>query len=93
MFESALSLTRAVDEIVWAVNLTNDTLHRLFMFLAHDVEELARSGGLALTIRVDELGGSLAIDSAPGRGIRVAVQVPLAAAASGAALAAALDGG
>jgi signal transduction histidine kinase len=160
MFKSAQSLTRAVDEIVWAVNPTNDTLHRLFTFLAHDVEELARSGGLALTIRVDddgpdaalsstarhhlcmlvreavanvlkharattldvtlehqgdklgiviaddgvgfdtavpaaaghdglanmqarvdELGGSLAIDSAPGRGTRVAVQVPLAAAA------------
>jgi signal transduction histidine kinase/streptogramin lyase len=160
MFKSAQSLTRAVDEIVWAVNPTNDTLHRLFSFLAHDVEELARSGGLALTIRVDddgpdatlssttrhhlcmlvreavanvlkhaqataldvavehhaaavriviaddgvgfdpsrpaadghdglgnmrarldELGGSLTIDSAPGRGTRVAVQVPLAAAA------------
>jgi signal transduction histidine kinase len=160
IFRGAQSLTRAVDEIVWAVNPANDTLQRLFTFLAHDVEETARSGNLALTIRVDddgpdaalsstarhhlsmlvreaatnvlkharataldvalehhgdairiviaddgigfdtavpaadghdglanmrarvdELGGSLAIDSAPGRGTRVAVHVPLAAVA------------
>jgi signal transduction histidine kinase len=38
--------------------------------------------GLAnMQARAAELGGSLAIDSAPGRGTRVAVQVPLAAAA------------
>jgi signal transduction histidine kinase len=160
IFRGAQSLTRAVDEIVWAVNPANDTLQRLFTFLAHDVEETARSGNLALTIRVDddgpdaalsstarhhlsmlvreaatnvlkharatsldvalehqgdairiviaddgigfdtavpaadghdglanmrarvdELGGSLAIDSGPGRGTRVAVHVPLAAVA------------
>ncbi len=38
--------------------------------------------GLAnMQARVDELGGSLTIDSAPGRGTRVAVQLPLSAAA------------
>jgi signal transduction histidine kinase len=160
MFRSAQSLTRAVDEIVWAVNPANDTLRRLFTFLAHDVEELARSGDLELSIeveddapdvglpstvrhhlcmlvreavanvlkharattldvalqydggaieiaiaddgcgfspmtpapeghdglanmrtRVDELGGSLSIDSSPGSGTRVAIHVPLPARA------------
>jgi signal transduction histidine kinase len=160
MYRSAQSLTRAVDEIVWAVNPANDTLPRLFTFLAHDVEDMARGGGLGLSIhadddvpevvlpasarhhlcmlvreavanvlkhahaqvldvtlryrvgtveitiaddgvgfdlatrtvdghdglanmqaRVDELGGSLSIDSAPGRGTRVGVHVPLAAPA------------
>ena len=160
IFRGAQSLTRAVDEIVWAVNPANDTLQRLFTFLAHDVEEMARTGDLELRIRVDddgpdvvlpaparhhlcmlvreattnvlkhahattlgvslgyrdgmlaititddgvgftpsvpaadghdglanmrgrvaELGGSLTIDSAPGRGTRVAVTVPLAARA------------
>jgi signal transduction histidine kinase/streptogramin lyase len=160
MYRSAQSLTRAVDEIVWAVNPANDTLPRLFTFLAHDVEDMARGGGLELSIhadddvpevvlpasarhhlcmlvretvanvlkharaqvldvslryragtveitiaddgvgfdlarrevdghdglvnmqaRVDELGGSLAIDSMPGRGTRVAVHVPLNAPA------------
>ena len=54
MFRSAQSLTRAVDEIVWAVNPANDTLRRLFTFLAHDVEELARSGDLELSIEVED---------------------------------------
>jgi signal transduction histidine kinase/ligand-binding sensor domain-containing protein len=53
MFRSAQGLTRAVDEIVWAVNPANDTLQRLFTFLAHDVEELARTGDLELSIQVE----------------------------------------
>jgi signal transduction histidine kinase len=160
MFRSAQSLTRAVDEIVWAVNPANDTLQRLFTFLAHDIEDMARGGDLELRIhvddyapdiilpatarhhlcmivreavanvlkhahansldvslrcqtsaldititddgtgfaltapeadghdglanmqmRADELGGSLTIDSAPGKGTRVAMHVPLTAAA------------
>jgi signal transduction histidine kinase len=160
MYRSAQSLTRAVDEIVWAVNPANDTLPRLFTFLAHDAEDMARGGGLELQIhadddlpdimlpastrhhlcmlvreavanvlkharagvldvslryhagtvdvviaddgvgfdhampardghdglanmqaRMDELGGTLSIDSAPGRGTRVAVHVPLKAPA------------
>jgi len=54
MFRSAQSLTRAVDEIVWAVNPANDTLPRLFTFLAHDVEEMARGGNLELQIHADD---------------------------------------
>jgi signal transduction histidine kinase len=160
MFRSAQRLTRAVDEIVWAVDPANDTVPRLFTFLAHEVERLARSGGLELSIhvdddvpdvalpsmlqhhllmilreavanvfkharattldvslhyrpgaidvtiaddgvgftptaaappghrglanmraRVDELGGTLAIDSGPGRGTRIRVHVPLTAPA------------
>jgi len=54
MFRSAQSLTRAVDEIVWAVNPANDTLQRLFTFLAHDIEDMARGGDLELRIHVDD---------------------------------------
>jgi hypothetical protein len=54
MFRNAQRLTRAVDEIVWAVNPANDTVPRLFTFLAHEVERLARSGGLELLIHVDD---------------------------------------
>ena len=54
MFRNAQRLTRAVDEIVWAVNPANDTVPRLFTFLAHEVERLARSGGLEFLIHVDD---------------------------------------
>lgn len=54
MFRSAQSLTRAVDEIVWAVNPANDTLVRFCTFIAHDVEDMARSGDIDLQIDVDE---------------------------------------
>jgi signal transduction histidine kinase/streptogramin lyase len=54
MYRSAQSLTRAVDEIVWAVNPANDTLRRFCTFVAHDVEDMARSGGLDLQIDVDD---------------------------------------
>lgn len=54
MYRSAQSLTRAVDEIVWAVNPANDTLRRFCTFVAHDVEDMARSGGLDLRIDVDD---------------------------------------
>ncbi len=54
MFRSAQRLTRAVDEIVWAVDPANDTVARLFTFLAHEVERLTRSGGLELSIHVDD---------------------------------------
>lgn len=54
MYRSAQSLTRVVDEIVWAVNPANDTLRRFFTFVAHDVEDIARSGGLDLRIDVDD---------------------------------------
>ena len=54
MYRSAQNLTRAVDEIVWAVNPANDTLRRFCTFVAHDVEDMARSGGLDLRVDVDD---------------------------------------
>ena len=54
IYRTAQSLTRSVDEIVWAVNPANDTLRRFCTFVAHDVEEMARGGGLDLGIDVDD---------------------------------------
>lgn len=54
IYRTARSLTRSVDEIVWAVNPANDTLRRFCTFVAHDVEEMARGGGLDLRIDVDD---------------------------------------
>lgn len=52
LYDSARRLTRSVDEIVWAVNPANDSLERVVAFIAHDVESMARSGGLDLTVRI-----------------------------------------
>ena len=54
IYRTARSLTRSVDEIVWAVNPANDTIQRFCTFVAHDVEEMARGGGLDLRIDVDD---------------------------------------
>ena len=54
IYRTAQSLTRSVDEIVWAVNPANDTLRRFCTFVAHDVEAMARGGGLDLGIDVDD---------------------------------------
>lgn len=52
LYESARLLTRSVDEIVWAVNPANDSLDRFMTFVAHDVESMARSGGLELSVHI-----------------------------------------
>jgi signal transduction histidine kinase len=54
LYDSARRLTRSVDEIVWAVNPANDTLDRVIAFIAHDVESMARSGGLDLEVRIPD---------------------------------------
>jgi|GEM_PF-2995153 len=54
LYDSARRLTRSVDEIVWAVNPANDSLDRVVAFIAHDVESMARSGGLELEVRIPD---------------------------------------
>lgn len=48
----ARTLTRTVDEIVWAVNPLNDTLSEFATFMIQDVEDFAHAGGLFLTLDV-----------------------------------------
>jgi signal transduction histidine kinase len=52
IYTGARELTRSVDEIVWAVNPGNDTLAHLVNYIAHDVQDAARSAGLAVRVRV-----------------------------------------
>lgn len=52
IYRDARALTRAVDEIVWAVNPANDTLAEFVTFIMQDVEDFARAGGLRLRLDV-----------------------------------------
>lgn len=44
--QSAVELTRSVDEIVWAVNPANDTLERFANYLAQSTEQFLDAAGL-----------------------------------------------
>ena len=47
-----------------------------------DIEEANKSGGLGIKVireRVEMLGGYLDVDSAPGQGSRITIQVPVVA--------------
>ncbi|MFO8064134.1 MAG: sensor histidine kinase [Spirochaetota bacterium] len=48
-------------------------------FDAHDLDQFEGFGLFSLRERVEALGGTLGVDSAPGRGTRVVVRVPRAA--------------
>lgn len=52
IYRDAQALTRAVDEIVWAVNPANDTLAECVAFVMQDTEDFARAGGLRLRLDV-----------------------------------------
>jgi signal transduction histidine kinase/streptogramin lyase len=52
IYRDARALTRAVDEIVWAVNPANDTLAEFVTFIMQDTEDFARAGGLRLRLDV-----------------------------------------
>jgi signal transduction histidine kinase/ligand-binding sensor domain-containing protein len=56
VFQSARRMTRAIDEIVWAVNPKNDLLERSLDFVCKSAQDFLRSAGIALRIeRLDDL--------------------------------------
>ena len=56
IFTLARTLTRSVDEIVWAVNPANDTVEKFAAFVGQYVERFARTSGLACQLEIpDEL--------------------------------------
>ena len=56
IFTMARTLTRSVDEIVWAVNPANDTVEKFAAFIAQYVERFARTSGLSYQLEMpDEL--------------------------------------
>lgn len=46
IFKTASKMTRALDEIIWAVNPSHDTLENFILFLGSHVQEYAESSGL-----------------------------------------------
>jgi signal transduction histidine kinase len=46
VYESAVSLVRSVDEIVWAVNPANDTIERFVSYLSQSTEQFLEAAGL-----------------------------------------------
>lgn len=56
IFTLARTLTRSVDEIVWAVNPANDTVEKFAAFIGQYVERMARTSGLSCQLEMpDEL--------------------------------------
>jgi len=56
IFTMARTLTRSVDEIVWAVNPANDTVEKFAAFIGQYVERFARTSGLSCQLEIpDEL--------------------------------------
>jgi signal transduction histidine kinase/streptogramin lyase len=54
IYGRARSLTRSVDEIVWAVNPKNDTLGKFIAYIVNDIEDFTRAGDLTLRLRVPD---------------------------------------
>jgi signal transduction histidine kinase len=52
--QSAVSLVRNVDEIVWAVNPANDTLERFVNYLAQSSEQFLEAAGLRVRFDIPE---------------------------------------
>jgi signal transduction histidine kinase len=56
IFNMARTLTRSVDEIVWAVNPANDTVEKFAAFIGQYVERFTRTSGLSCQLELpDEL--------------------------------------
>jgi signal transduction histidine kinase len=52
--ESAVSLVRSVDEIVWAVNPANDTIERFVSYLSQSTEQFLEAAGLRVRFDIPE---------------------------------------
>jgi signal transduction histidine kinase len=54
IYRNARSLTRSVDEIVWAVNPRNDTVAQFISYVVQDVEEFVHAGDVTLRLDVPD---------------------------------------
>ncbi len=66
IFTTAKDVTRALDEIVWAVNPTHDTLEGFALFLSSFVQTYARTAGLKSRLDIPETLPEMVLD-APSR--------------------------
>lgn len=66
IFTTAKKVTRSLDEIVWAVNPTHDTLEGFALFLSSFVQTYARTAGLKSRLDIPETLPDVVLD-APSR--------------------------
>ena len=66
IFTTAKNVTRSLDEIVWAVNPTHDTLEGFALFLSSFVQTYARTAGLKSRLDIPETLPEVVLD-APSR--------------------------
>jgi signal transduction histidine kinase len=66
IFTTAKKVTRSLDEIVWAVNPTHDTLEGFALFLSSFVQTYARTAGLKSRLDIPETLPEVVLD-APSR--------------------------
>lgn len=63
LFELARQLTRRVDEMVWTVNPTQDTLKGLIAFMTHQAQSYLRAANVACRLDVPEPIPDIALSS------------------------------
>ncbi len=63
LFELARQLTRRVDEMVWTVNPTQDTLKGLTAFMTHQAQTYLRAAGIACRLELPDPIPDIALSS------------------------------
>jgi ligand-binding sensor domain-containing protein/signal transduction histidine kinase len=75
--ETAADLTRAMDEIVWAVNPTADTLESLWSYLTHFAQEYLGTAGVACRLEAPEVLAALPLRAEVRHNVFLAVKEAL----------------
>ena len=75
--ETAAELTRAMDEIVWAVNPTADTLDSLWSYLTHFAQEYLGAAGVACRLDAPEALAALPLRAEVRHNVFLAVKEAL----------------
>jgi signal transduction histidine kinase len=75
--ETAAELTRAMDEIVWAVNPTEDTLDGLWSYLTHHAQEYLAAAGVACRLEAPEALPALPLSAEVRHNVFLAVKEAL----------------
>ena len=77
IFDVATSLTRQLDETVWAVNPLHDSLEDIIAFLGNFAQEHCRLAGIRCRFDMPEMVPSLALTSAPRHNLFLAAKEAL----------------
>lgn len=63
IFESSIEMTQALDEIVWSVNPTNDTLDKLVSFVCEFAQSLLKLAGIRCRLDVPDQVPEMVVNS------------------------------